>query len=233
MYAQSPESFRKTSVVTAFKKISRNFARPFPSIFVLHFASLGYIPLLKTSPFPCFPRYYTDNYVICTFASKLPIFQEAPREDCQKTSGKYNSTPTPADARLCRTILRSFVHLEPPNPRLHRLALHLAIPGVSAGADRLPDNHQITASLAECLEANLAAAAHCCCRHRRCRDLGNLRSAGRSFWRETAERLTDNATALARPHSVRSAMMPLLFPPVGGRVGGSERIARSTLAFTV
>lgn len=78
-------------------------------------------------------------------------------------------------------ILRSFVHLEPPNPRLHRLALHLAIPGIPAGADRLPDNHQITAPLAESLEASLAAAAHYCRRRRRCRDLRNLRSAGRSF----------------------------------------------------
>lgn len=27
--------------------------------------------------------------------------------------------------------------------------------------------------------------------------------------------------------------MPLLFPPIGGRVGGGKRIARSTLAFTI
>lgn len=46
--------------------------------------SLGYISLLKTSsPLPSLPRYCTGNYVICTFASKLPIFQGAIRGDCQ------------------------------------------------------------------------------------------------------------------------------------------------------
>lgn len=126
------------------------------------------------------------------------------------------------------------MYLEPANPRLHRFALHLAIPGVPAGADGLPNNHQIPAPLAERLEAGLAGAA--AYRRRRCRRrrvLRDLRPAGCSFRCKTAERLTDDAAALARPHSVRGAMMPLLFPPVSGRVGGGERIARSTLALAV
>lgn len=52
MYAQSPESFRETSVVTAFKKTSRNFARPFPSTFVLHFACPSGISCCSKPPLP-------------------------------------------------------------------------------------------------------------------------------------------------------------------------------------
>lgn len=125
------------------------------------------------------------------------------------------------------TILRRLVHLEPPDSRLHRLALHLAVPGVSAGAHGLPDDHQVAASLAKRLETALARAAQR-------RDLGDFCRAGRAagLRREAAERLADDAAALARPY-LGGAMMPVVPPVVDGRVGGGEREARPALALTV
>lgn len=67
--------------------------------------------------------------------------------------------PAPAGAQLDGAILRGLVHLEPPNSRLHRLALYLAIPSVPAGTHGFPNDHQIAAALAERLETSPAAAA--------------------------------------------------------------------------
>lgn len=168
---------------------------------------------------------------------ELPIsrqlLKKAAREASVHLHANIIQLPTPAGAQLDGTILRGLVHLEPPNSRLHRLALYLAIPGVSAGTYGFPNDHQITAPFAERLEASLAAAAQRR-RRRRHRDLGDLRDTGRGLRCETAERLADDAVTLARPNSGGAMMMMMpLFPPVGGRVGGGERETRSTLTLTV
>jgi len=123
------------------------------------------------------------------------------------------------------------MHLEPPDSRLHRFALHFAVSGISAGAHGFPNDYQIAAPLAECLEAGLVSTAQrrCCSR---CRNLRDLRRAGcAGLRRKAAERFADNTVALTRPH-LGGAMMPMV-PPVGGRVGSGERKTRSALALTV
>lgn len=126
-------------------------------------------------------------------------------------------------------LLRGFMHLEPSNTRLHRLALHLAVSGVSAGADGFPDDHQIAAPLAQRFETSLAAAH----RRRRCRNLGDLRPGGRGLRDEAADRFADDAVTFARPRSGGAVMIVPLFPPVGVRVRGGKRKARSALGLAV
>ena len=112
--------------------------------------------------------------------------------------------------------------LKSSNPRLHRLALHLAVSGVPAGSHGLADHHQVPAPLAKCLQSSLPVDGR-----RRCRRLAELRV--RALRGETAESLAHHSVAFSRPDP---GVVPLL-PSVRGRFRGRERETGPALTLSV
>jgi len=124
------------------------------------------------------------------------------------------------------------VYLEPPDSRLYRFTLHLAVPSVPARADGFPDNHQVAPALAECLEAGLVGAQRRSCRrYRDLCDLGRVRRC--VLRREATERFTDDAAALAWPDPRAMMLTMPLLPSIRARVRAGKREIRASLTLAV